>query len=421
MQYLSQVYGPKTDLSPDAIQGAFTGLAVLLVIAFFLISRTIRARWSQAVKIAIVCMLSFIIIVLPAISDIMARRDMGIQQNGSPVSFAHDGGVLQTEAAVRFMLHGVSPYSADYHGTGMEEGVDSRPELWKGLGFDENPAFKFYPYPPFTLVLSAPFYVIWKALFGWYDQRILHILALIALAVIGYKLPKSPKWKLPMMSLLILSPISALFFILGMNDILCLTFLMASFLTLTNDRYAASGVLLGLACGLKQFAWIMVPFYLVYLYAQLPEGETPKLKRLMTLSWPLFASAGIVLLPFFIWDPKGFIHSLITAQSTIYPFRSSSLGFSNFLILFHWIDSYRDRFPAYLYYIVFVLPVMLHGLKMLIIRKSMPTMIVWYTVTLFLFLFFSRNFAHNYLGFLVAMIGTVYALEDKDESDIPSI
>lgn len=421
IRYLSYLFGPETSLSPSVLSGTITGLSTLLILAFFLIAMKVEGSLAKHLKIIIVCLFTMFYMALPTISDMAVRHDLGLRVSDRQLSFAHDGGVLQTEAAIRFLLQGVSPYSADYHGTEMEKGVDSNPSLWNELGFKENPSYYYYSYPPLTVLLSTPFYLVSYMLFDWYDQRLVYLFALVALGIIGYQLPTSPQWRLPLMTLLVLNPLSASDFWLGMNDVLSLTFIMATLLAITRKRHRTSALMLGLACGLKQFSWVLVPFYIIYLYVQFPKDNLPtRLKKLGTYTWPLFITLGLIFVPFLFWDPRGVFHSLITANAVVYPFRSTSLGFTNFLILFKWIEHYRDSFPNVLFYLTIVGPVCVLGLWRIATQKSLSSMVTWYLVTLLLFLFFSRHFAPNYFGLLFAMMAVALVVaQDEIRKDMP--
>ena len=415
LQYLEYRYAPGSPLSGETLRGASVGLSTLLLVTYFLAAIGGRGRWAARLKLGIVLALGVICVLLPTASDMLARHEVGLHVNGRTVSFAHDGGVLQTEAAIGFLLRGQSPYSADYSGSVMALGTDSRQGLWQSLGFEGNPAYHFYPYPPFTVLLSLPFCLVSHATLGWFDQRMVYFVAWAVLAVLGHRLPASPHWRLPLMVLLVLNPISAMFFVLGTNDILCVTFLVATVFLLARKRCRGSSLLLGLSCGVKQFAWILVPFYLAYLYTRLSdEHDESKRKQLWRLSWPLFVSAGVILLPFLVWDPKGLFDSLIVGQGVVYPFRHNSLGFSNFLILFNVIESYRDQFPLLAFHVFIVLPVGVYGLRRVLKQQTVSSMAAWYAVTLLLLLFFGRNFAHSYLTVVFSMMAVSWALA-RDE------
>ena len=69
-----------------------------------------------------------------------------LRHENLPQSYSHDGGVIQTEAAIDFFLAGRNPYVEDYRSTPMAE--------W---GLPEfRTALDHYPYLPWTYVFSAP-------------------------------------------------------------------------------------------------------------------------------------------------------------------------------------------------------------------------------------------------------------------------
>ena len=73
--------------------------------------------------------------------------------------------VIQTEAAIQYLLAGQNPYVQDYVNTPMAE--------W---GFSAyRTALYHYPYLPWTFIFSAPFYVLGTAA-GFYDQRLVYLL-----------------------------------------------------------------------------------------------------------------------------------------------------------------------------------------------------------------------------------------------------
>ena len=129
-----------------------------------------------------------------------------------------------------------------------------------------------------------------------------------------------------------------------------------------------------------------------------------RLKTLVRYAWPLFITLCSLFVPFLVWDPQGLFYSLITANAVVYPFRSTSLGFTNFLILFGWIQHSRDSFPNVFFYVVVVGPLSILGLWRIAARKALSSMITWYMVTLLFFLFFSRHFAPNYFGLLFSLM-----------------
>jgi len=413
MAYLSSRFTSGGGFSPDALGGAATGAAMALWFIYFFAS--VRpSRRGDALKLGIVVGFAILFFLLPAISDMAARAEMGLQSEGRYVAFPHDGGVLQTEAATGFLLSGANPYAARYGDTEMVRSHHSRPGLWRNLGFRENPAFGFFPYPPATLFVSVPFYGIGHGLLGWYDQRVVHIVAFILLGFLAYRLPRRESLRLPFLALVLLSPFHVKYFIEGYNDILCALFLLAAIFATRERHDRAGALLLGIACGLKQFAWLLVPLYLAYLYARAPGGtHGERARSVWGKSWPLFASTAIIFLPFLVWGPARLVHCLITAQGTIFPFRSGSLGLSNFLILFGLVESPRQPFPHWLFYLLLVLPVAAYGAWKVVGRPTVSAMLTGYAFLLFVFLFVSRFFAFNYL-WLLFLVAACALLEELD-------
>jgi len=411
--YLSFKLFGNSPFSKQALGGMITVMAMAMIAGYLALS--LRGRRAAGTKLLIVVLFSVGFVVLPTVSDMLARKELGIRTPGKIVSFPHDGGVLQTEAAMAFLVGGRNPYKADYRATEMAQSHHSNPRLWKRLGFDENPALDFFPYPPMTLLLSMPVALAWEGLFGWYDQRVVYIIALIALGLVGYRLAGRSAFRLPLLCLLVLNPFYAQFFTYGFNDILCVLFVVATVLALKRHRMLSAAVWLGLACGLKQFAWLLVPFYLAILTAQEADGSPgKKLSAVAGKAWPLPVVAGCILLPFFAWDPAAFIHSLVTAQGSVYPLRPQGFGLSSLLLLAGWLDGPRSGYPSLLFYTVAVLPVAAYGVVRTMADKTISAMLTWYTLTLFLFMFFSRFFAPNYVWLPLVTASLALMLREEE-------
>ncbi|HRJ41817.1 MAG TPA: ATP-binding protein [Caldilineaceae bacterium] len=142
-------------------------LALGFAFVYLLVDLARPARWrSRAKWVLLVCVLATALF-LPTLKLVLLRQQSG------PASYTHDGGVIQTEATIGFLLQGRNPYVEDYTETPMAE--------W---GFDEyRTALYHYPYLPWTFVFSAPFYLLGQAV-GFYDQRLVYLLLLaIALAL----------------------------------------------------------------------------------------------------------------------------------------------------------------------------------------------------------------------------------------------
>jgi hypothetical protein len=425
LRYLSlQCLGP-SPLSSDPLAGALSGVSVGLFLGYLLLTWLPASPSSARLKNVLIILFTVIALMVPTCSDILARRDLGLtDQAGRTISLAHDGGVLQTEAAMEFLLQGKSPYQADYSQTAMAQGRDSQPALWQYYGFKENPAFHYFPYPPAILLLSLPFYLASKSLLGWYDQRLVAILALFLLGLFTTLLAKPDERRPLFLAIIVLNPLLARFFQMGMNDVYYITGLFFTILLLQKKQIRSAAFALGLACGLKQFAWLVIPFFGAYVWSQCHQNDgqaerfTAILGRFMGRIWPGILALGLIFGPFLIWDKTGLIHSLLLAQNSEYPFRAAGLGLSNFLIFFGWVHSFGDPFPFWIAYGVVILPLVGYGIRQVSRLGSLSAMLSFSALTLLLFLFFSRHFAPNYLWGILTLLTAAGMLRQENESSL---
>lgn len=91
---------------------------------------------------------------------------------------------------------------------------------------------------------------------------------------------------------------------------------------LKNDKHAWAAIFLGLAVSTRQPAVILVPFYLIYLFKNFRRRQWIFLTALMTIS------AAVLILPFFLADPKGFLFDSLSGVSSelSYGWRPAILG-----------------------------------------------------------------------------------------------
>jgi hypothetical protein len=130
---------------------------------------------------------------------------INLRHLGGPLSYAHDGGVIQTEITVDYFLNGLNPYVEDYVNTPMAE--------W---GFDEyRTALYHYPYLPWTFVFSAPFYLLSRALTGWFDQRMVYLPLFALTLILAQRLVQQPREKLVTLAMIGLNPMLAVSVIFG--------------------------------------------------------------------------------------------------------------------------------------------------------------------------------------------------------------
>ena len=132
---------------------------LLLLYVFFDMWPEKSEKVRHRAKLALVFCIVFTTVVALSVFSILLRHVTG------PASFCHDGGVIQTEEATKYVLAGENPYVEDYVDTPMAE--------W---GIEFRTALYHYPYLPWTFLFSAPFYLLSQAAIGWYDQRFVYLL-----------------------------------------------------------------------------------------------------------------------------------------------------------------------------------------------------------------------------------------------------
>ncbi len=402
--HLSSRLGLASPMTRDPLGAGLAAVSVLLILALFLLAFR-ASRRTRAVRTALVGTLALFLVALPMLDDIVARHDLGLRQGDRQVSLAHDGGVLQTEAAMAMLLEGRSPYGADFGDTLMAQGIDSRPELWHPLGLERNPALSAFPYPPGVLWVSLPGFVVTTHLVGFFDQRLVHLLALVLLAVAAWHLPRDPQWRLPMVAATVLNPVNTLFLQLGMNDVLVLAALFGCLWAASRGRLKTAFVVLGIACTLKPFAWPLIPLMVAWAWTRLRMGCGPRQAggRLARLLLPMVAIGVAAFGPFLIQTPGALLHDLFLFQARDFPLRPLGLGISGLGIATGLLTSPRDALPTLLLHLGIVLPALGIGIVLAGRSGRLTTTIAAFAAVLLLWMFVSRQFAHNYLGVFLAM------------------
>lgn len=364
-----------------------------------------RGKWAALVVVLICALL------LPTVKLILLRA-----QSGS-ASYTHDGGVIQTEATIEFLLAGKNPYVEDYTNTPMAE--------W---GFSEfRTALYHYPYLPWTFLFSAPFYLIGQAL-GHYDQRWLY-LALMAIALaLAPRLVRDRRAKFAIVAALALNPVMNLDLTFGQNDVFVLCWMLFSLVawhTWRRQQHAGqqvgqpgAGWLListlcyGFACASKPTAWFFAPFYALLLIADLTGGALtwrtlPKIMRtLLVRGWPALAVFLLLVGPYVLWNPAAFYDDVwrwSNGQGET-GYQIWGWGASNFVLALGWVSGRFEQWPFLIFEAILALPLLLWFLWRQW-RSNTLSMACWhYAIFLFAFFYGSRFLNENYLGFILAFL-----------------
>ena len=396
---------------------SLASLLAYLVIDLLAADRPRSAPAAQRAKLALVWLIIAFTVLLPTVKLALLRHE------NLPHSYSHDGGVLQTEAALDFFLAGRNPYVEDYRDTPMAE--------W---GLPEfRTALDHYPYLPWTFVFSAPARLASEAVLGWYDQRFVYLLVFVAALILATRLtpPSRPRWRLALLMLLGLNPIMGLDLIFGQNDLFVWAWIvLALFLlprtvrsspltvhrspfTVNHSHFWLSSLAFGLACASKPTAWFMAPFFALLLvwdqidsWRAIPRAIPAMLRR----GWPALAAFALLVGPYLLWNAAALIDDVWrwAAGSSATHYQIWGWGASNFVLAFGGLASRFDQWPFWIPEVIVALPLLLWlGARQA--RCNTLAAACWhYALLLFGFLYVSRFLNENYLGYILAFLAMGY-------------
>lgn len=365
---------------------------------------------------------------------------IGLRHISGPAAYTHDGGVIQTEVTIEYLLGGVNPYAADYLGTPMV--------AW---GTEYRTALYHFPYLPWTFLFSAPFYLLCHATLGWFDQRFVYLLLFAATLGMAQSLARRHNDKLGVIMLVGLNPILASDVIFGQNDSFVLFWIVLSLWLLrlaeirgaihesTHNRGVAthlsttqpfirfsSAAAFGLACASKPTAWFLAPFWLLYLLRDVWEGRedsnlllrsvTQGLRLLVHRAWPLAAVFILVVGPWFVWDSAAMFDDIWrwSAGTADAPYQIRGWGLSNLVLAFSLVPDRLAYWPFWILEVLVTAPLLI-GLLWRQARRNTPgTMLYHYVILLFAFFYVSRFLNENYLGYLLALSALAYFIQETE-------
>jgi len=373
-----------------------------------------RTRW-KAWLLAVVILTA---VVLPTAKLILLRNANG------PASYTHDGGVIQTEATIRFLLEGKNPYTEDYVDTPMAE--------W---GFSQyRTALYHYPYLPWTFVFSAPFYVLGQAI-GFYDQRVLYLL-LYGLAVfLSARLAIGSSAKLALAATLALNPIMALDVVFGQNDVFVLAWIAFALVFWQSARtqekqgnvgrrwFVLSALCFGVACASKPTAWFFAPFYgllLVQGDARLHQAGWRGLWRvtptLLRRAAPAIGVFLLLLLPYVFWDAASLYDDVWRWSSGQGPtgYQIWGWGASNFVLGLGLVADRFSQWPFWVLQILAAVPLLIWFVVRQLGKNTLALACWHYGLFLFVFFYASRFLNENYLGYILALLAIgMFAFDEE--------
>ena len=354
-------------------------------------------RVAFLLRLSLIFLILLITPIAIALQNIQARLEAGTDQEDIIAAhlYLHDG-AYQVELAVDYLLAGVNPYSASYNDVLLT--IYDDPEI------AVNPAIEHMIYLPGLLLITMPFRSLSTAVFGFYDQRLLYLAAFLVLVLLLPTLVKKPTHKLALLIGVALNPWLARPISAGMNDIMVVLFLLLSVLLIHNKKPLWGVVLFGLACTMKQSAWLITPFFLLAIYLATPPWQR---WRQTGTAVALIALIMIIIIgPFALWDLPAFIDDTFayasgTAASHNYPIRGYTLG--RLLVVFGVVETAVDYYPFWQLQLLFGLPLLLICLWYQWRHRTLPYMFLAAALFIFGLGFVSRFFQSNYIGFVITL------------------
>lgn len=338
-------------------------------------------------------LLWFLIIVVLGSAFVSA---MIVRHKTAPTYMIHDI-VIQQEQAIRFLLDGQNPYAVSYADTPLAQ--------WHYSDTEKNPALYHFVMEPFYLIFALPFYVVSNTVFNFFDGRMPLLFLFFILLITADLLVKDKEKKFLFLILLAFNPATLPYTLEGRSDIFMFAFLFVGLFMLEKRKYTLSGIPMALAFSVKQSVWPILPFYIAFLYLHRKNSLTT-IKALV----PFFLTAGIIIAPFLLWDPKAFVDSTVfyLSGNTANSYPISGYGLGKVLQQAGFIKDVNQYYPFHIWQLFIGLPLVI--LLMQFLKKS-PTvhrLIIVYGIFLFVFWYLSRYFNNSHLSYLSMVFITAY-------------
>ncbi len=397
----------KERFAPEPIKWSIVVLSILFFLVFLGATLIIKkdTDFSRLFWISLISIITLVIVIPTLGSCIMRSRLFSFM-------LAHDGGVIQTELAIYYLLDGKNPYSEDYTKTPMAMSLDSNPDIWRNYGYYSNPALLHFPYLPATIYISIPFYFSFQALLGFYDQRFVYLFFLGLGCLFVYRSARSDLKRRLGVMLFALNPWLAGFITEGRNDILAVSILFIAFYFASINKWLPSVCLFAIALGIKQYCWLMLPFYAIFSLQLFPSLSIAKiLSRLQARIVPIIIGLFILViiyLPFVVWDPGALWDDIYSFNASggadsypIKPDRAYNLG----SLLVNWgLLSPKDSATILkILQIIFCVPLLILLISRQLKDNRISNMLFYCGLFILTFGFFSRFLSNNMIGVVLAL------------------
>ncbi|HEX3629540.1 MAG TPA: glycosyltransferase 87 family protein [Candidatus Dormibacteraeota bacterium] len=353
--------------------------------------------WVSLLAAAVVIVAFGAVLLLPRLravgSAIMAAVLYGMPVIGgiarwklipSPKALIGDG-AYQMQLARGVLMRGIDPYGFNYAGTGMERAPWSQPFA--------NPSLHHLDYWPGTIVLPLPVQAAFRAVFGWWDERLWLLLVAAVIWIVIGRLAPGPVGRMAALAFFLI-PGHSLLAVLGDNDLPMVALLLAGMLAIHRERWLLAGGLIGLAIATKQTALIAVPVVLCWSVARGIGWH-----RLLQACGLGAAVIAVLFTPFLIWNAHAFISDTIVFNlgggTETYPIQG--IGLSAWLLQIGFIHDAREAFPFFLIQLPLVVAAWVMAGRWFAQRRAIGDAIFWIGIALFVFLFTNRFSQQAYL------------------------
>ena len=364
----------------------------LPVLFFYLFSDIFK---KKVFKWLILLFLITLWVVIPTIILINARLTT------KPFLFVSDS-PIQIEAAIKFLLSGQNPYTEDYLKTDLVKWPYYQPE--NALQPKLNPALFHLVYLPFNFLSIVPLYLIWNGIFGWFDVRIFYLsLYLFLLPLITLLVKKELRFSF--LSLFALNPFFAMFIPEGSNDVLTIFLLILVFIFTSRKKYSFSAILVGLSLATKQTAWIFLLVYLPFLYFRISKNKMKEIVKFLSIT---AVSAIILIVPFFLCNPRDFIDDTLSYISGGSKVSSPISGFGFSILYNNLIPEGIKSYPSTLLQLIFGGLTYIFTIRLLKREHTLNILSLSFSLLLLVVSFFSRYFLDSHLGVVIQFIILAY-------------
>lgn len=309
----------------------------------------------------------------------------------TPAPAFRGDGITQSFAAARLLLHGQNPYTADFSTTALAPfGNPHGPEY-------RNRAYDHYAYPPLTFLIYLP----QAAAAEWWhhdsDAETLYVLVFTALVATLVVLARTWRAKNIVLILTAGNPFLWVYVFAGFNDFLFLWPLLGSLVAWRYRRWWWVGVCFGLALVAKQTSWLLVPFWGYWLWLEYRQRRVD-LRAVRRIGFGAAAVIGVMLLPFFVWNPGAMYDDLVRYVSGVIPdtFPISNTTLAQYLHVYNIIPDPWSTVPLWPFTLIGLVPVGWYAAHRLRRLPTLGTLLTMSAIVLLMAALFNRVGSDNY-------------------------